>query len=139
MALVEPDQRGDPMSPLRWTTKSTRKLAGELTRQGHPVSADVIADPLREEGFSLQANTKTLEGNRHPDRDGQFRYINNLVEDHQNTEDPFLNVDTKKKELIGRYANGGGNGALRATRSGSTPTTFPTSSWARPSRTGSMT
>ena len=76
LALVEPDERGDPMSPLRWTTKSTRALAAELTAQGHKVSADTVGDLLRGEGFSLQANAKTVEGKQHPDRDGQFRYIN---------------------------------------------------------------
>ena len=69
LALVEPDVRGDPMSPLRWTTKSTRKLAEQLTRQGHRISADTVGDLLREEGFSLQSNAKTLEGKQHPDRD----------------------------------------------------------------------
>src|SRR5436305_11949501 len=76
LALVEPDERGDPMSPLRWTTKSTRTLAARLTDQGHRVGADTVADLLRAEGFSLQANTKTVEGKQHSDRDGQFRYIN---------------------------------------------------------------
>jgi transposase len=76
MALVEPDVRGDPMSPLRWTTKSTRTLADELTRAGHTVSADTVGDLLREEGFSLQGNAKTIEGAQHPDRDAQFRYLN---------------------------------------------------------------
>jgi transposase len=76
LALVEPDVRGDPMSPLRWTLKSTRTLARELTRAGHRVSADTVADLLREEGFSLQANAKTLEGSQHVDRDAQFRYLN---------------------------------------------------------------
>src|SRR6516225_4958824 len=71
LALVEPDERGDPMSPLRWTTKSTRTLAAELTRQGHPISADTVGDLLREEGFSLQGNAKTIEGRQHPDRDAQ--------------------------------------------------------------------
>jgi Rhodopirellula transposase DDE domain len=75
LALVEPDERGDPMSPLRWTTKSTRKLADELTRQGHRVGADTVADILRAEGFSLQGNAKVLEGRQHPDRDAQFAYI----------------------------------------------------------------
>src|SRR6202163_5065631 len=70
LAVVEPDERGDPMSPLRWTTKSTRNLAAALTIQGHPVSADTVADLLRKDGFSLQGNTKTLEGKQHPDRDG---------------------------------------------------------------------
>jgi hypothetical protein len=107
MALVEPDERGDPESPLRWTTKSTRKLAGELTRLGHKVSADTVAGILRDEGFSLQGNAKTIEGRQHPDRDGQFRYINEQVKRHQATADPVVSVDTKKKEIIGQYANGG--------------------------------
>lgn len=107
LALVEPEERGDPMSPLRWTTKSTRRLAAELTRQGHRASADTVADLLREEGFSLQANTKTIEGRQHPDRDAQFRYINEQVTDHQNTADPVISVDTKKKELVGRFTNPG--------------------------------
>lgn len=76
LALVEPEMRGDPMSPLRWTTKSTRHLAAELTRQGHRFSADTVGDLLREEGFSLQANAKTVAGWQHPDRDAQFNYIN---------------------------------------------------------------
>jgi transposase len=76
LALVEPDERGDPESPLRWTVKSLRRLAAELTRQGHPVSAPTVGRLLRGAGFSLQANAKTLEGAQHPDRDEQFRYIN---------------------------------------------------------------
>src|SRR5258707_1785582 len=107
LALVEPEERGDPMSPLRWTTKSTRALAGELTRQGHKVGADTVADLLREEGFSLQGNAKTIEGTQHPDRDAQFRYISEQAEDHQGTADPVVSVDTKKKELVGEYENGG--------------------------------
>ena len=107
LALVEPDERGDPMSPLRWTTKSTRNLAGELTRQGHRVGADTVGDLLRAEGFSLQGNAKTLEGQRHPDRDAQFRYINEQVKAHQDTADPVISVDTKKKELVGQFANAG--------------------------------
>ncbi len=82
LALVEPDERGDPMSPLRWTVKSTRKLAGEPTRQGHRVGADTVGDLLREEGFSLQANARTVEGSQHPDRDAQFRYINERATAH---------------------------------------------------------
>jgi hypothetical protein len=107
LALVEPDTRGDPMSPLRWTAKSTRKLAAELTRQGHRVGADTVGDLLREEGFSLQGNARTLEGARHPDRDAQFRYINGQAKDHQGSGDPVISVDTKKKEQVGNYANGG--------------------------------
>ena len=75
LALVEPQERGDPMSPLRWTVKSTRTLAAELTRQDHQVSADTVRDLLREQGFSLQGNAKTIEGKQHPDRDAQFRYL----------------------------------------------------------------
>ena len=107
LALVEPEERGDPMSPLRWTVKSTRNLADELTRQGHRVGADTVGDLLREEGFSLQGNAKTIEGQRHPDRDAQFRYINEQVKAHQGTSDPVISVDTKKKELVGQFKNAG--------------------------------
>jgi transposase len=107
LALVEPDERGDPMSPLRWTTKSLRHLADELTRQGHAVSAPTVGKLLRESGFSLQANAKTLEGQQHPDRDTQFRYINEQVKEHQAAGEPVISVDTKKKELLGRLPNAG--------------------------------
>jgi hypothetical protein len=107
LALVEPDERGDPMSPLRWTTKSTRNLAGELTAQGHRVSADTVADMLREDGFSLQGNTKTLEGKQHPDRDGQFKYLNEQARAHRDAGQPVISVDTKKKELLGAFKNAG--------------------------------
>jgi DDE family transposase len=107
LALVEPDLRGDPMSPLRWTTKSTYKLAGTLTAQGHRVGPDVVADLLRAEGFSLQSNAKTLEGKQNPDRDAQFHYINEQVKAHQADGQPVVSVDTKKKEQIGEFANAG--------------------------------
>jgi len=107
LALVEPDERGDPMSPLRWTAKSTGALAGELTAQGHKVSADTVGDLLRAEGFSLQGNAKTVEGARHPDRDAQFRYISEQARACQDAGDPVISVDTKKKELVGDFANGG--------------------------------
>jgi hypothetical protein len=107
LALVEPEERGDPMSPLRWTAKSTRTLADELARQGHKVSADTVGDLLREAGFSLQGNAKTIEGARHPDRDAQFRYINGQARAHQDSGDPVISVDTKKKELIGEFRNAG--------------------------------
>src|SRR2546423_3081369 len=111
LALVEPEERGDPMSPLRWTTKSTRNLAAELTRQGHKVGADTVGDLLREDGFSLQGNAKAIEGQRHPDRDAQFRYINEQARAPQGTADPVISVDTKKKELVGEFAT-----AARAAR-----------------------
>ncbi|MFJ2630327.1 ISAzo13 family transposase, partial [Streptomyces sp. NPDC087532] len=98
---------GDPMSPLRWTTKSTRNLAAELTRQGHRVCADTVGDLLREEGFSLQANAKTIEGAQHPDRDAPFRYINEQARAHRDAGDAVISVDTKKKELVGQYRNAG--------------------------------
>ena len=107
LALVEPDERGDPMSPLRWTAKSTRVLADELTAQGRKVSADTVGDLLREEGFSLQGNAKTVEGTQHPDRDAQFRYISEQARACQVAGDPVISVDTKKKELVGDFANGG--------------------------------
>ena len=107
LALVEPDERGDPMSPLRWTTKSLRNLADELTRQGHPVSAMTVGNLLKENGFSLQAQAKTLEGEQHPDRDAQFRYINEQVKQQQATGEPVISVDTKKKEMLGQLPNAG--------------------------------
>src|SRR5260370_5534694 len=101
LALVEPDERGDPESPVRWTTKSLRRLAGELTRQGHPVSAPTVGRLLRGAGFSLQANAKTLEGAQHPDRDAQFRYINQQVKDHQAGGDPAVTRDTNNTDAPG--------------------------------------
>jgi transposase len=107
LALVEPTRRGDPDSPLCWTTLSTRKLAGELSAAGHRVGADTVARLLREQGFSLQANTKTIEGSQHPDRDAQFSYLNDQADEHLAAGDPVISVDTKKKELVGPYKNGG--------------------------------
>ncbi|MFF1520461.1 ISAzo13 family transposase [Streptomyces sp. NPDC058305] len=95
LGLVEPDERGDPMSPLRWTTKSTRTLAAELTRQGHRVGADTVAGLLRQEGFRLQANAKTLEGSQHPDRDAQFRYLNGQARGHRDAGQPVISVDSR--------------------------------------------
>jgi hypothetical protein len=107
LALVEPDERGDPESPLRWTAKSTRRLAAELTRQGHEVSADTVGSLLREHGFSLQGNSRTIEGRQHPDRDAQFRYINEQARAHRAAGEPVISVDAKKKELVGQLANAG--------------------------------
>lgn len=97
--LVEPEERGDPMSPLRWTTKSLRHLADELSQSGHPVSARTVGRLLKANGFSLQSTSKTLEGAQHPDRDAQFRYINEQVKAHQVDAQPVISVDAKKKEL----------------------------------------
>ena len=105
--LIEPETRGDPESPLRWTTKSTRNLASELTGLGHTVSHSVVAKILHFLNYSLQGTRKTLEGNQHPDRDAQFRYINTLAREFLASGDPVISVDTKKKELIGRYAQAG--------------------------------
>jgi hypothetical protein len=105
--LVEPDTRGDPDSPLRWTCKSTRELAEALTAQGHPVSDDTVGRLLREQGFRLQRTLKTLEGAQHADRDAQFRYLNEQAKVHLADGQPVVSVDTKKKELVGNFANGG--------------------------------
>jgi DNA-binding transcriptional regulator YdaS (Cro superfamily) len=107
MALVEPDERGDPMSPLRWTTKSLRQLAAELSRQGHRVTAPTVGRLLKEHGFSLQGTAKTLEGDQHPDRDAQFRYINEQVKEHQAAGEPVISVDAKKKEQLGQLPMAG--------------------------------
>lgn len=107
LGLVEPDERGDPMSPLRWTTKSTRSLAAELTRSGHPVSAWTVANLLHEQGFSLQANSKQVEGTIHEDRDAQFKYLNAQSKAHIDAGQPVISVDTKKKETVGQFKNGG--------------------------------
>ena len=105
--LVDPDTRGDPESPLRWTTKSVRHLAEAMSAAGHAVSPPTVAKLLKAEGFSLQANAKTIEGGQHPDRDAQFRYLNDRVREHQDSGDPVISVDTKKKELVGKFKNGG--------------------------------
>lgn len=105
--LVEPVSRGDPMSPLRWTCKSTRRLAEELIDQGYDVGATTVRHLLKKAGYSLQANRKTREGQSHPDRDGQFRYINGRVKAQQRRGQPAISVDTKKKETLGNLKNPG--------------------------------
>jgi len=105
--LVEAESRGDPQSPLRWTCKSTRRLSKELTAQGHAVSSTTVGRLLKEAGYSLQANRKTREGESHPDRDGQFRYINRRVLAQQRQGQPAVSVDTKKKETLGNLKNPG--------------------------------
>ncbi len=105
--LVEPETRGDPMSPLRWTCKSLRQLAAALAQAGHPVSYRVVGDLLRAAGYRLQANAKTREGRTHPDRDAQFRYLNAQVGAFLGCGWPVVSVDAKKKELVGAFKNGG--------------------------------
>ena len=105
--LVAPETRGDPMSPLRWTLKSTSKLAAELTSRGHPVSARAVAALLKASDYSLQGNRKTREGATHADRDAQFRHINARVTATQASGQPVISVDAKKKELVGDFKNGG--------------------------------
>jgi len=105
--LIDPDTRGDPETPLRWTCRSTRTLAAQLTGQKHRISHMKVAQLLHAQGYSLQGNRKTEEGDDHPDRDAQFRYINRQVKRILAKGEPVISVDTKKKELVGNYANGG--------------------------------
>jgi Rhodopirellula transposase DDE domain len=106
-ALIDPVTRGDPESPLRWTCKSTQRLADELTQQQHPVSDRTVAALLKEAGYSLQGNRKTREGSSHPDRNAQFEHINSRVRAFHKQHQPVISVDTKKKELVGDFKNGG--------------------------------
>ena len=106
-ALIEPTSRGDPESPLRWTTKSVRKLAKELQRTGHAVSHQTVSELLHDLGYSLQANRKVLEGSSHPDRNAQFEYLNGVIQLQLDAGEPVISVDTKKKELIGPFRNVG--------------------------------
>ncbi len=105
--LVEPDTRGDPESPLRWTSKSLRRLADELTAKGYSIGFRTVSRLLKKLGYELQANKKTTEGKQHPDRDAQFRYINRRTKRQLASGNPALSVDTKKKELVGNYKNAG--------------------------------
>jgi hypothetical protein len=106
-SLVDPVTRGDPESPLRWTSKSTEKLAAELRVMGHQVSPRTVGYLLHDLGYSLQANKKTIEGNQHPDRNAQFEHINAQAETFQANGHPVISVDAKKKELVGDFKNGG--------------------------------
>ncbi len=106
-SLVEPESRGDPMTPLRWTSKSLRALADQLRDQGYQVSATLVARLLHEAGYSLQGNAKTVEGNQHADRDAQFGHIHDTVGEYSAAGDPVVSIDCKKKELVGQYKNNG--------------------------------
>jgi hypothetical protein len=105
--LVDPNTRGDPMSPLRWCSKSTRHLVTALRKSGFSVDHKTVASLLKRAGYTLQRTRKTSEGKNHPDRDAQFRHISELVKQYQARDQPVISVDTKKKELIGDFANGG--------------------------------
>lgn len=107
MAMVEPDARGDPMSPLRWTCKSLSQLASALVAMGHKIGRSAVGDLLHQQKFSLQANRKTREGESHPDRDAQFAHLNASVRDALADGEPVISVDTKKKELVGNFKNAG--------------------------------
>ena len=135
--LVDAGSRGDPMRALRWTTKLTAKLAGELTRGGHPCSARTVAPLLRRLGFSLHGNSKTIEGKQHPDRDAQFRYINDLVSSFQAGGSRSSRSIPRRRSWSATMPTRAPSG--RVSLSGSTTTTSPISSWARSPRTGCMT
>jgi len=105
--IVEETTAGDPMSPLRWTSKSTRTIAEDLSRAGHPISSVTVGRCLEEMGYTLQSNVKTREGTQHPSRDAQFRYLNRQVKSFRRAGDPVISVDTKKKELVGAFKNAG--------------------------------
>jgi len=124
-ALVDSGTRGDPMSPLRWTCKSTRNLAEELSRQGYAASANTVGRLLRECGYSLQAHRKTIEGKQHPDRDAQFRHISQRVKSFQRTRNPAISVDTKKKEPLGKMKNPGRTYRLKGNPEKVTTHDFP--------------
>ena len=106
-ALLEATTAGLPDAPLRWTSKSTRKLAAELQAMGHTISATLVAELLVQQGYTLQANRKTREGSQHPDRDAQFHYLNEQIHGAQQRGEPVISVDTKKKELVGDFKNPG--------------------------------
>jgi len=114
--LVEPMASGDPQSPLRWTAKSVRTLAGALRAMGHGVSHQPVLELLHAAGYSLQANRKSREGTNHPDRDAQFRYIQRMVCRFQAAGQPVISVDTKKKELVDDFKNAGKTWAPKGTR-----------------------
>ncbi|MGH9438101.1 MAG: ISAzo13 family transposase [Terriglobia bacterium] len=123
--VVEETTAGDPMSPLKWTSKSTRTIALELGRSGHPVSSVTVGRCLEDMGYTLQANVKTREGARHPDRDAQFRYLNRQVKNFRSDGSPVISVDTKKKELVGAFKNAGRRWLPRGTADAVSVHDFP--------------
>jgi hypothetical protein len=129
--LVEPATVGDPMRPLLWVSKSREKLAAALRELGHKIGANTVGKLLGTLGYSRQVNRKTKEGSHHPDRDAQFNHINSRVMALQAAGQPVISVDTKKKELIGEYKNGGSDDRPRAAPTASGRTISPTRRWAR--------
>ena len=136
--LVDSSTRGDPQSPLCWTSKSVRRVAEELSERGHAVSHQTVAALLDDLGYSLQANRKTKEGQDHADRDAQFEYISRQVRAFQEDDQPAISVDAKKRKTSGIFAIPGGSGIAVAGRRRSVPRTFRTSGWVRPSPRESM-
>jgi hypothetical protein len=137
--LVEPVTRGDPESPLRWTNKSTQKLADVLTGQGFAVAPRTVAKLLKACGYRLQANAKVVEGRQHRDRDAQFEYVNERAVQFLAAGDPVISVDAKKRELVGGSRMVVGSGSRSVNRSRSTCTTFPVTRSGWRCRTGCMT
>ena len=141
-SLVHPATRGNPMSLLRWTSQSSTKLADELARQGYEVSSRTVLRLLHQLGYSLQANAKVTEGTQHPDRDGQFGYLNDMAASFIAAGQPVISVGTKKKELIGDFKNGGQEWSPEGEPERVRPTTSPTKlsgNGARPSPMASTT
>jgi hypothetical protein len=121
--LVEPDTRGDPQSPLRWTCKSTRELAATLTAQGHPVSDDTVGRLLKQQGYRLQRTAKSLEGAQHPDRDAQFRYLNGQARTHLAAGQPVVSVTPRRRSWSGASPTVAPSGSPRPSPSRSTSLT----------------
>ncbi len=138
-ALVDPDTRGDPCSPLRWCSKSLQKIAGALQAAGHQVSDRSAGKLLRGLGFRLHANAKTREGKDHPDRDAQFRHISQTTRAALDAGQPTISIDTKKRELVGDFKASAASFSQEASPSRSAATTSKTSSWGTRSPTASMT
>jgi hypothetical protein len=135
--LVDPVTRGDPESPLRWTSKSTTKLAEELKTSGHPVSQRTVCDLLTGEGYSLQSVRKTREGAQHPDRDAQFQFLNAQVQAALKARQPVITVDTKKKELVGDFKHAGQEWQKKKTPVEVRVHDFMIQYWAKPHPTAS--
>ena len=138
-SLIEPGTRGDPESPLRWTTKSTREIAGELTKMGHPISHTAVAGLLHSQQYSLPGTRKTLEGRQHPDRDDQFRYLNALATELLTSGDPVISVEPRRRTSSDGMGRAAKNGTRKANQSRCPLTTSPVKPTAKPFPTESMT